>query len=159
MNKAELKAKWSEYCDTDKLVDDVMALLTKYHHENTEHGVCVALDTYFTNKKSLIDMFKTSDNYVGDMRIVIDFELERGIDSYEVRSFCRSFMAEVDARSVIYKYTDEDGKTLSDYITSGIMSLKASDLLGGDILTKLNYYKNKRSEFCADGTTIASSNE
>lgn len=159
MNKAELKAKWNEYCDIDKLVDDVMALLTKYHHENTEHGVCVVLDTYFTNKKSLIDMFKTSDNYVGDMRIVIDFGLERGIDSYEVRRFCRNFMTEVDAKYVIYKYTDEDGKTLSDYITSGITSLKASDLLGGDILTKLNYYKGKRSEFCADGITIASSDE
>ncbi len=63
MNKADLKAKWAAYCDTDKLVDDAMNLLTKYGHKNTEHGICVLLDTYFTNKKSLMDMFKESVHY------------------------------------------------------------------------------------------------
>ena len=47
MMKAELKERWGIYCDTDKLVDDMMALLTKYHHRNTEHGVGEILNTYF----------------------------------------------------------------------------------------------------------------
>lgn len=39
MIKAELNARWGMYCDTDKLVTDMMALLNKYNHECTEHGV------------------------------------------------------------------------------------------------------------------------
>jgi hypothetical protein len=32
MNKADLKQAYGHYCDTDKLVDDIMRLLTKYYH-------------------------------------------------------------------------------------------------------------------------------
>ena len=83
MNKAYLKQKWSKYCDTDKLVDDMMETLTKYRHRNSEHGVCVVLDTYFTNKEPLINMFMNSNHYVGDMRIVAKKGI--GFDGFDRR--------------------------------------------------------------------------
>ena len=159
MNKAELNEKWNEYCDVTKLVDDVMNLLTKYHHANTEHGVCTLLDTYFTNKKPLIDMFKTSSHYVGDMRIVVDIEMERGINANEVRYFCDRFVHDVDAKSAIYKYHDEDGKTICDYMETGIKSFKATDLLEGEILTAFNNLKAKKGRFGVNGVTFASEAE
>lgn len=159
MNKAELKIKWGVYCDTDKLVDDTMKLLTKYSHGNTEHGVCVLLDTYFTNKKDLIDLFKKSNNYVGDMRIVVDIELERGIDANEINIFLSTFMKDVNARSVFDKYEDENGKTLADYLLTGIDSFKASDLLTGDTLQRLEEHSKNRSKFTHDGRTVASRDE
>lgn len=159
MNKAELKAKWEKYCDTDKLVDDVMALLTKYHHRNTENGVCTLLDTYFTNKSDLIEMFKASSHYIGDMKIVVDIEMERGIDGYEVREFCRKFIGDVDAKSAIIKYEDEDGKTLNDYLLTGIKSLKASDLIEGDILERLTQHRLNRQKFVITGETTESNSD
>ena len=74
MNKTELKAAWGQYCDTDKLVDDVMALLTKYGHRNSEYGVCSMLNVYFENKKDLIELFQKSEHYIGDMRMLVTLE-------------------------------------------------------------------------------------
>ena len=110
MIKAELKERWGMYCDTDKLVTDMMNLLTKYEHTCTEHGVCKILDTYFTNKKSLIDMFMTSENYVGNMRICVDVEMERNSDATSIKRFCERFSDEVGAKEIFYKYVDENGK-------------------------------------------------
>ena len=90
MNKRELSTKWSKYCDTDKLVDDAMALLTEYNHRNTEEGVCAMLDKYFTNKEPLIKMFMTSKNYIGDMRIAVEREFLRGVNNSEINNFFNS---------------------------------------------------------------------
>ena len=114
MNKASLKASWGEYCDTDRLVDDVMALLTKYHHRNSEHGVCKMLNEYFTNKQTLIKMFQKSPHYIGNMRICIDEEIERYSNRDEVYSFCSRFSEKIGAKKAILKYKDEDGKTFGD---------------------------------------------
>ena len=66
MAKHDLSEKWSKYCNTDKLVDDIMELLRENGHRCSEHGVCVLLDTYFTNKEPLIKLFMTSKHYIGD---------------------------------------------------------------------------------------------
>lgn len=156
MNKADLKAKWAAYCDTDKLVDDAMNLLTKYGHKNTEHGICVLLDTYFTNKKSLIDMFKESVHYIGGMRIVVDIELERQTEASNVRHFCSNFMSEVNAASIILKDKDENGKTRDDYVKTGTLSLKASDLLSDEFRAKFMRDHENRKKFSSDGFTLES---
>lgn len=119
MNKANLKKKWSKYCDTDKLVNDTSELLTKYGHRNSEHGICVVLDKYFEAKEPLIKMFMTSNHYIGDMRIAVKRDFERKINSYEVNSFCGRFSEGVNARERLLKYTDDDGKVVSDYFTTG----------------------------------------
>ena len=159
MNKADLKGKWAAYCDIDKLVNNTMALLTKYGHKNTEHGVCVLLDTYFTNKKPLIDMFAKSVHYAGNMRIVVDIELERQTEATNVRFFCNNFMSEINAASIILKDKDEDGKTKDDYVRTGTLSLKASDLLSDDFRVKFMQSYKKRSLFASDGFTIESHSE
>ena len=64
MNKSELKTMWGKYVDTDKLVDDIMTLLTTYNHRNSEHGVCTMLHTFFTNKEPLIQKFISSLLYL-----------------------------------------------------------------------------------------------
>lgn len=159
MFRAELKERWGMYCDTDKLVADMMMLLTKYHHNCTEHGVCEILNTYFTNKQSLIDLFMTSSNYVGNMRICVDVELARGINPNEIRNFCEEFPSAIGAQNVFYKYTDEYGKTLKDYSRTGVRRFKASQLCYGDMRNTLCSNSVNRMKFRHDGVTLESANE
>ena len=159
MDKAQLNAMWGRYCDTDKLVDDVMALLTKYHHRNTEDGVGEMLNTYFTNKQSLIDMFMTSSSYIGNMRICIDAELERRGNNVEVENFCSSFSNNVGAKDVFLKYVDENGKTLSDYTRVGVKKFKARELHYGNIAERLVANKADKEKFASDGATRKSHDE
>ena len=153
MLKAELKTNWGNYCDTDKLVDDVMKLLTKYHHKNTEHGVCEMLNVYFRNKKELIDAFSTSEHYIGDMRICLDVELERRNDSNELREFLHQFSNSVEASKAIIKYEDEDGKKLEDYIRVGVSRFTARNLHYGNVAERLISNKEKAKQFRGDGST------
>lgn len=153
MNKADLQYKWGHLCDVDKLVEDVRELLNKYGHENTEHGVCMMLDEYFSNKNELITMFQKSEHYIGDMRIVLDIELERTNNKGEVSDFCYSFPNEVDACKAIYKYEDDDGKTLADYLNAGIKKVSTRDLLYGNTINTLHAEKEKRERFFIGGQT------
>lgn len=156
MTKADLKEKWGKYCDTDKLVDTTMKLLTKYHHKNTEHGICKMLDVYFTNKSPLIEMFQKSEHYAGDMRIILDVEISRDPSGSEVMNFCSKFIEDVDAAAAILKYKDEDGKALEDYLKTGVVSLKASDLLKDDVKNMLTALSTNRDKFNLSGETKVS---
>jgi len=127
MNKKELSQKWSKYCDTDKLVDNTMALLTEYGHKNTEKGVCSLLDTYFTNKEPLIKMFMTSKHYIGDMRIVIEKEFDRDIDGREIRNFFVNFDAKFYTNELL-QFKDDKGKELLDYMLTGKKVLSTDNL-------------------------------
>ena len=157
MNKTELKSAYGNYCDTDKLVDDVMRLLTKYNHRNTEEGVCALLNKFFENKKELIDLFVQSEHYIGDLRISLDVEMVRETSENEIYSFCSQFSKAVDAPKAICKYTDKHGKTLNDYLAIGIKSLTASDLMDDNIRKKLSANaKNKNAFLISDGRTVES---
>jgi hypothetical protein len=153
MLKEALKNNWGNYCDTDKLVNDVMELLTKYHHKNTEHGVCEMLDVYFRNKRELIDMFAKSEHYIGDMRICLDVELERRNDTNELREFLQRFSDSVEASKAILKFEDEDGKKLEDYIRVGFSRFTARNFHYGDIAERLISNKEKANRFRGDGST------
>lgn len=156
MLKAELKQKWGNYCDTDKLVDDVMALLTKYHHYNTENGVGEMLNRYFTNKKDLIDLFMKSKNYVGNMRICLDIEMERTSNNREIKNFCENFPSRIEAMEFLCSKMDEHGKTLDDYTRVGFSRFKARDLHYGDIAQRLARNEELKDKFRTDGYTKAS---
>lgn len=153
MNKTELNERWGHICDTDKLVDRMMALLTKFYHRNTEHGVCKMLDEYFTNKIDMILLLQKSEHYVGDMRVVIDIELERDNSGREVKDFCRTFAAQVEAHKVIYKYVDENGKTVNDYMRDGTVKIKAKDLRKTSSREKLMAENLDRAKFAIAGHT------
>lgn len=118
MNKQELSEKWSKYCNTDKLVDDVMSLLRENNHCCSEHGVCVLLDTYFTNKEPLIKLFMISKHYIGDMRIVVEKEFDRQISSSDLRAFFANADEKFHTDEML-KYTDSKGKTMMDYLMTG----------------------------------------
>ena len=118
MNKNQLSQKWSKYCDTDKLVDDIMTLLKEFGHKNTEKGVCSLLDTYFTNKEPLIKMFATSKNYIGDMRISLEKEFDRNINVNEIRVFLGNAAQKFHVDEML-KYEDDNGKSLFDYLHTG----------------------------------------
>ena len=153
MVKADLKRLWGHYCDTDKLVNDVMALLTKYHHENTENGVCEMLNVYFHNKQNLIDMFATSKHYIGNMRICLDTELERRTNESDICIFCDNFVNDVEARNIFLKFVDEYGKSLKDYTRTGVSQFKAKQLHYGNILGKLMVNTSARQKFLDNGAT------
>lgn len=159
MLKADLKQLWGTYCNTDKLVDDVMTLLTKYHYNNTEHGVCEMLDVYFNNKKKLIEMFLGSEHYVGNMRICLDVELERRGNNSEIYDFCDLFPNQVGAKDIFLKFVDEYGKTLHDYLRLGIRTFKARALNYSSIAERLEQNSKHRNKFSDDGATKASHRE
>lgn len=154
--KANLKDAWGQYCDTDKLVDDVMALLTKYNHRNSEHGVCTMLNEYFTNKKDLIELLQKSEHYMGDMRMMIDIELARENSASDVFELCNVFPVNVKADKVIIKYKDEKGKALEDYLRIGTKSIKARDLMHKETVALLKTASDNQSKFASNGMTQAS---
>ena len=118
MNKRELNTKWSKYCNTNKLVDDAVALLREYGHNATEEGVCAMLDKYFTNKEPLIKMFATSKSYIGDMRIAVEREFFRAVNSNDVYRFFGNIGAKFYLNEFL-RDKNEDGKTIFDYLITG----------------------------------------
>lgn len=148
MIKADLKARWGQYTDTDKLVDDIMSLLKTYKHPNTEHGVCKMLDKYFTKKEPLIKLFKKSTSYIGDMRIRLTKEFERDKDKYQIMGFCDAFPRNVEADKVLIKYVDDDGKKMEDYFKIGLKSvnLKTADFTSETfkLSSKLSLFDNTK---------------
>lgn len=156
MKKADLKMAWGQYCDTDKLVDDVMALLTKYGHRNSEHGVCVMLNKYFTNKKDLIKLFQKSEHYIGDMRIMIDIELERENNARDIREFCDTFPNNVKAKDILLKFKDENGKKFEDYLRTGVKYITVKDLMKAETMATLKKATEQQDTFDRDGATKAS---
>lgn len=162
MTKQDLSKKWSKYCDTDKLVDDMSALLSKYGHRNSEHGICVLLDKYFSQKESLIKLFVQSKNYIGDMRICIKKEFERQISSNEINSFFCGFHEKLNTRAML-QFKDNDGKEFVDYLLTGKTSVSIAGLPSANAqkakklkLAKFNYdtmalYSSHRryTDFCA----------
>ena len=128
MNKADLKQRWSKYTDTDKLVDDIRSLLKECDFRNSEHGVCTMLDTYFTNKEPLIKLLQKSSNYAGDMRIVTEKEFERDNNRNNISDAVYYFPRDIKADKVIKKKEDKFGKTLADYLCTGMNHIQATEL-------------------------------
>ena len=127
MNRNDLSVKWSKYCDTDKLVTDAMALFKKYRHNYSEKGICILLDTYFTQKEPLIKLLSQSKNYMGDMRIALKKEFDRQISRDEIRQFFYG----VDDRlhlSQLLQFADADGKVMLDYLKTDKTSFDIDDL-------------------------------
>ena len=128
MMKADLKNKWGKYCDTDKLVNDMIALLKQYRHRCSEYGVCEMLNTYFKNKEPLIKMIAKSPNYIGDMRICTEKEFDRKITQGEVTAFFNRFYNAIDIDSM-KKLKDDNGKDFNDYFTVGETTVSLDNLV------------------------------
>lgn len=150
MNKANLRTKWEKYCDTNALVDDTRALLSKYGHRNSEHGTCTVLDAAFTAKEPLIQKFITSAHYIGNLRIAIEVDLERELDIWQIRNFLDSFKVAMRPESILLKHTDANNKSITDYLMRGIKkgSVKNIDT------SKRN--EDKIAQFNDDGHTFES---
>ena len=127
MTKHDLSEKWSKYCNTDKLVDDIMELLMKNRHRCSEHGVCVLLDTYFTNKEPLIKLFMTSKHYIGDMRIAVEKEFDRTIDAGQIRDFFYYIDEKLHTDEML-EFKDSKGKTMFDYLQTGKKVITIAEL-------------------------------
>ena len=153
MNKSELKERWGKYTDTDKLVDDIMSLLTKYRHRNSEHGVCKMLDEYFTNKSPLIEMFQRSEHYIGNMRIVVEREFERENSASEIMQFVSKFPDKIGASEAILKKTDGDGKTATDYLKVGVVRFDAARLKDEEFVGQFQRTLDGLSAFSHTGYT------
>ena len=151
MNKAELKAKWGKYCDTDELLAITMGLLKKHKFPNKELGVCNMLDTYFTNKQGLIEMFMQSKYYAGNMRICLDQEMTRTSKADDVRNFCREFIARSNAYDAIISRIDEHGKSMVDYLKTNKSVLSPKDFADKELVDKLKANGKNLSQFNSDG--------
>lgn len=153
MNKNDIKTKWGKYVDTDKLVDDMMSLLTKYQHRNTEHGVCCVLEKFFTNKEPLIKLLQKSEHYTGDLRIVLDEQLERRTNQYEVRDFVDCFPTRVSAADIIKTNIDSNGKTMADYLKIGKQKICIADLEDDDFNAMVAERSKALDSFTYEGIT------
>ena len=156
MNKQELKAAWGQYVDTDKLVDDVRNLLTKYHHDNTETGVCTVLNEYFTNKEPLIKMIVNSSHYTGNLRIVLTKEFDRCTNVDDVKRFCDYFLSNLEAQDSLIKSVDDSGKSFTDHLKIGVSRMHVSDLRNDDIIARLNANATSLDQFDSYGRFIPS---
>ncbi len=143
MNKVQLKAKWSKYTNTDVLVDQVRELLRENNHSNSIHGVCVMIDEYFTQNAPMIEMFMTSKNYIGDMRIAIQKEFDRKISNNELNSFFYNIDEKLDIRQIL-KFVDADGKRYQDYLYTGKNLFSLSNLPNANDQTQ---QKKKLNQF------------
>lgn len=150
MNKADLNAKWGNYCNTNKLVDDMMAVLRKSNHRYSEHGVCTILDEYFKRKESLIKMFITSNHYIGGMRIAIKKDFDRDLDRNAIWNFCYHFSESIGASKILLRYEDEDGKSITDYLKTGCKKKNLVEMEMPD--TKEVVKKLKRFELYSGAT-------
>lgn len=128
MTKENLRNAWGHYCDTDKIVDDMMALLSAYHHRNSEHGVCTILNKYFTNKEPIIKLLMSSGSYVGDLRIILKKKFARETVANDVYNFVYNFRNDRAVRNSILSYRDEQGKKMTDYLTTGKSYMKLKDI-------------------------------
>lgn len=153
MNKAELKERWGRYTDTDKLVDDVISLLSQYNHYNSENGVCQMLDKYFENKSSLIELFQKSEHYVGNMRIVMEKEFERENSASDVLKLCSNFCTKLGVEGMMLKKTDSSGKTMTDYLKVGVARFNASQLRDDTFAAQFNKTRDGLDSFNRDGYT------
>lgn len=158
MNKAELKERWGKYTDTDKLVDDVMGLLTQYNHYNSENGVCKMLDRYFDNKSSLIELFQKSEHYAGNMRVVMEKEFERENSAADVLKLCSDFCTKLNVCGIMLKKTDSHGKTMTDYLKVGVSHFDASQLRNAEFAAQFNNTREGLDSFNRDGHTKESTN-
>ena len=159
MNKADLRNKWSRFTDTDKLVDDIMTLLKSNRWKCSEHGVCTMLEEYFTNKSNLIELLQKSDNYAGDMRIVKIHEFERDRHESDVAAFCSNFCVNVDAKKMILKNLDANGKSILDYIVTGMKKIDVKELENTSFVEKLSNISHALNDFNCDGYTNASASD
>lgn len=167
MDKIELREKWGKYCNTDKLVDDILSMYKANRHRHSIHGVCVMLDNFFEQKESLIQLFQTSNHYIGDMRIAFKSDFERQISSSEVTNFFSGIHDKLDSYQIMQK-KDANGKTFDYYLNTGKKayninnlpnaeeqtarqkSLEGFDkcsLVTKDSLTRYNHFKAYMSEF------------
>ena len=158
MNKKDLKTMWGKYANTDKMVDDIMTLLTTYGHRNSEHGVCTMLNTFFINKEPLIQKFISSPHYVGDLRIGLRREFARTNNAQDVREFCHSFERRVGASDIILKRTDEHGKTVADYTLTGVKRVGVKQLHDDKFIKQLIDARAGMKAFNDDGYTLRSKN-
>lgn len=159
MNKADLAEKWGKYCDTNAMVETFRHMLAVYGYRESEHGVCKMLDTYFTNKEDLIKLLEKSDNYIGDMRIALDVELERQGDRYQLERFCRRFLDEINIKGIMLTKTDEHGKTLSDYLRTGVSKVTVKQLMDKEFVEKLKAIRENYNKFDGHGYLISSIDE
>lgn len=156
MNKSELKTMWGRYVDTDKMVNDIMELLTTYGHRNSEHGVCTMLHTFFTNKESLIQKFISSPHYIGDLRIGLRREFARSNNARDIHRFCIHFESAVGSTDMILKHTDEHGKTMADYMLTGTKRVGVKQLCDVKFVQKLKDARVGMKDFDDDGYTTQS---
>lgn len=127
MNKNEFKAKWGKYCDTDNLVDEMCEMYKANNHLCSVNGMCEMLDTFFTNKEPLIKLFATSNHYIGNMRIAIKKDFERQISYDEIALFMRDIREKLYVDELL-QFTDASGKTVGDYLITGVKSYNLDNL-------------------------------
>lgn len=126
MIKSELKAKWGAFADTDKLVDDMMELLTTYSHRNSEHGVCSMLDVFFTNKQPLIELLKKVDGFGADLRLVVTKNFERTANKNDIYYCVANLKGAIINSKMMLSNVDDDGKTFNDYLKTGVKKIDIS---------------------------------
>lgn len=156
MNKAELKKEWGKYCDTDTLVDSIRNLLTSKNIRNSDNGVCAMLSVFFTNKVNIIEMMQNSDNYIGNLRIMVDTQMQRYENNNKINNFVGNFYNRIQASNFFLKTVDSEGNNIKDYIKVGKKKVTIQDVIDGNMPGTI---ENWSRIFDVNGVTLESINE
>ena len=70
-----------------KLLEEMRALLTKYHYNPTDKGLNKILDEWCSNKADLIRLFEKHPNYNGKFQITFDYDFDRSLDKESISEF------------------------------------------------------------------------
>ena len=101
-------------------------------------------------------MFAQSPNYCGDMRIVMDIEMERQNNAKEVDAFCKTFIETMHADKLLLKTTDANGKSRNDYINDFAGKLSPNDFLNEATKTEITKKIENLQNFDVQGYSVKS---
>lgn len=146
--------KYNSFINTDKLTDDIAELLTQFNHRNSEYGITTMLNEFFKNKEGLINLFRKSSSYAGNLRIVFEDEFARESARDEVREFVEGFLGKLNAKELVMRKTDEEGKTLEDHIRSGPKFYYAHELLDEEKYEKMQNDMAFLKKYTSDGHLV-----
>lgn len=149
MNRNELNEKYSQYGDVDKLVDNICKVLTKYHHRNTEIGVCKMIDSSFTHKKALLKQLSKMPGYIGDFRVCDVIEMPREFNRNDIYEFTERFFDAMDTKSLLCSKTDVDGHDLRYWRRQGPKTITLDEYINHP--EEFNTAMEKINNFDGDG--------
>ena len=156
---SELKEKWA-FCYTEEqlmsLIDEMYEVLKHYNHKPSKYGVMCLLDTFIDNKKPHIELLMKHSRYNGNLQVVIPMGFDRENSLSIISAFIQRYPSNINVNKYILKRTDENGKTMQEFVTENFVTNKNIIKISEITKIKRTNKMNVSNVFDYDGYTIES---